>query len=271
MEDHRHHCPRPGRIQAYRSRGGDTTQALYGAAIDLGTTTIVAYLREPRGRQSPWHCLELQPADQCGEDILSRVNYARKGGLARLQELAAESINTAITQASNNAGIDREHIYEVVVAGNTVMTHILMGIDPAYMIAEPYVPVVRRYLTLGSNAGGIGMTATRTPASSSSPRSATSSAGISWQISLLPVWPNMMEISLLIDIGTNFEVVLGNKKTGCSPVPVLPVLPWKAGRYSSGCGPTPGQSRRSHIDLHTLEPSYQTINRVKPGGSVDQD
>ncbi|MDD1681557.1 MAG: ferredoxin, partial [Methanoregula sp.] len=54
----------------------------------------------------------------CGEDILARVNYARKNGLGRLQALAAESINQALTSSSNTAGIDREDIYEVVVAGN---------------------------------------------------------------------------------------------------------------------------------------------------------
>ena len=58
-------------------------------------------------------------------------------------------------QAANNAGIDREDIYEVVVAGNTIMTHILLGIDPAYMIEEPYVPVVRRYLTTAAIRAGL--------------------------------------------------------------------------------------------------------------------
>ncbi len=86
----------------------------------------------------------------CGEDILARVNFARKNGLIKLQALAAESINAALTSASNSAGIDREDIYEVVVAGNTVMTHMLLGIDPAYIIAEPYVPVVQRALSVAA-------------------------------------------------------------------------------------------------------------------------
>ncbi|MDD1656797.1 MAG: 2Fe-2S iron-sulfur cluster-binding protein, partial [Methanomicrobiales archaeon] len=146
----------PGGYRLINVEKGDTSTSLYGAAVDLGTTTVVVYLRSLVDGKVLAVASNYNRQISCGEDILSRVNYARKGGLDRLQQLATESINTALTAAANTAGIDREEIYEIVISGNTVMTHILMGIDPAYMIEEPYVPVVRRYLTASAHRLGIG-------------------------------------------------------------------------------------------------------------------
>ncbi len=145
----------------------------------------------------------------CGEDILSRVNFARKNGLPKLQALAAESINLAITAAANGAGIDREDIYEVVVAGNTIMTHILLGIDPAYMIEEPYVPVVRRYLTTA--APRLGIEVAQDAAVFLFPAVSDFIGGDIIADILASGMGERDEISLLVDIGTNFEVVLGNR------------------------------------------------------------
>jgi len=141
----------PGGYRLIDVEKGDTSGNLYGAAVDLGTTTIVVYVRSLIDGKVVGVASNYNKQISCGEDILSRVNYARKGGLSHLQSLAAESINDALTSAANNAGIDLDDIYEVVVAGNTIMTHILMGINPAYMIEEPYVPVVKRYLTSSSS------------------------------------------------------------------------------------------------------------------------
>ena len=138
----------PGGYRLVDLQENDTSKRIYGAAVDLGSTTVVVYLWDLVSRQSGCLSSNYNKQISCGEDIFARVNFARKNGLAKLQALAAESINTALTAASNTAGIDREDIYEVVVAGNTVMTHMLLGIDPAYIIAEPYVPVVRGHFPL---------------------------------------------------------------------------------------------------------------------------
>ncbi|MDO9035611.1 MAG: 2Fe-2S iron-sulfur cluster-binding protein, partial [Methanoregula sp.] len=130
----------PGGYRLVDLQENNTSKRLYGAAVDLGSTTIVVYLWDLVTGKVAGVASNYNRQISCGEDILARVNFARKNGLLKLQALATESINAAITSASNTAGIDREDIYEVVVAGNTVMTHMLLGIDPAYMIAEPYVP-----------------------------------------------------------------------------------------------------------------------------------
>ena len=132
----------PGGYRLIDLQENDTSQRLYGAAVDLGSTTVVAYLWDLITGKVAAVASNYNRQISCGEDILARVNYAQKNGIEKLRTLAVESINAALTSASNTAGIDREDIYEVVVAGNTVMTHMLLGIDPAYIIKEPYVPVV---------------------------------------------------------------------------------------------------------------------------------
>jgi uncharacterized 2Fe-2S/4Fe-4S cluster protein (DUF4445 family) len=253
----------PGGYRLIDVEKGDTTQALYGAAIDLGTTTIVAYVRSLVDGKVLGVASNYNRQISCGEDILSRVNYARKGGLLRLQELAAESINAAITQAANTAGIDREHIYEVVVAGNTIMTHILMGIDPAYMIEEPYVPVVRRYLTSAATRAGLGVK--ENAGLFVFPAISDFVGGDIVADILASGMAEQDEVSLLIDIGTNFEVVLGTREWMFSCAGAAgPAL--EGGEVLFGMRANPGAIEKVSLDFHTLEPSYHTINRVKPRG-----
>jgi uncharacterized 2Fe-2S/4Fe-4S cluster protein (DUF4445 family) len=253
----------PGGYRLIDVEKGDTAAQLYGAAVDLGTTTIVVYLRSLVNGKVVGVDSNYNRQISCGEDILSRVNYARKGGLPRLQALAAESINIALRGAANSAGIDLDDVYEVVVSGNTIMTHILMGMDPAYMIEEPYVPVVRRYLTASAQRLGI---------------SVNGNAGIF----IFPAVSDFIggdivadilacgmgeseEASLMIDIGTNFEVVLGNREWmfACAGA-AGPAL--EGGEVLFGMRANPGAIERITLDLETLEPEYETINRVKPRG-----
>jgi uncharacterized 2Fe-2S/4Fe-4S cluster protein (DUF4445 family) len=253
----------PGGYRLINVEKGDTATSLYGAAVDLGTTTVVVYLRSLVDGKVMAVSSNYNRQISCGEDILSRVNYARKGGLTRLQQQAAESINTALTTAANAAGIDREDIYEVVISGNTVMTHILMGIDPAYMIEEPYVPVVRRYLTTSAHRLGIGVN----PNAGLFVFPAVSDfIGGDVVADILAVgMAEREEISLLIDIGTNFEVVLGNREWMFSCAGAAgPAL--EGGEVLFGMRANPGAIERISLDLETLDPTYETINRVKPRG-----
>ena len=199
----------------------------------------------------------------CGEDILARVNYAQKNGIEKLQSLAVESINTALTSASNTAGIDREDIYEVVVAGNTVMTHMLLGIDPAYIIKEPYVPVVQRALSVA--AARIGLTCNKNCGLFAFPAVSDFIGGDIIADILACGMGENEEISLLVDIGTNFEVVLGNKEWMFSCAGAAgPAL--EGGEVLFGMRANPGAIEKITIDPVTLDPTFSTINGTKPKG-----
>jgi uncharacterized 2Fe-2S/4Fe-4S cluster protein (DUF4445 family) len=253
----------PGGYRLIHVEKGDTSARLYGAAVDLGTTTIVVYLRSLVDGKVLGVASNYNRQISCGEDILSRVNFARKGGLSKLQALAAESINTALRSAANSAGIDLDDVYEVVVSGNTIMTHILMGMDPAYMIEEPYVPVVRRYLT--ASAQRLGITVHGSAGVFIFPAVSDFIGGDIVADILACGMSEKEEVSLMIDIGTNFEVVLGNRDWmfACAGA-AGPAL--EGGEVLFGMRANPGAIERITLDLDTLMPEYETINRVKPKG-----
>ncbi|MDD1718414.1 MAG: ASKHA domain-containing protein, partial [Methanoregulaceae archaeon] len=253
----------PGGYRLIDLEKGDTARNLYGAAVDLGTTTIVVYIRSLVDGHVVGVASNYNRQISCGEDILSRVNFARKGGLDRLSALSAESINAAITTAANAAGVDREDIYEVVVAGNTIMTHILMGIDPAYMIEEPYVPVVRRYLTTAAQRVGIDVA--EDAGAFIFPAVSDFIGGDIVADILASGMAEQEDISLLIDIGTNFEVVLGNREWMFSCAGAAgPAL--EGGEVLFGMRANPGAIERISIDPGSLEPKFETINGTRPKG-----
>ena len=253
----------PGGYRLVDLQENDTAKSLYGAAVDLGSTTIVVYLWDLVTGKVVSVASNYNRQISCGEDILARVNFARKNGLAKLQTLATESINAAITTASNTAGVDREDIYDVVVAGNTVMTHMLLGIDPAYMIAEPYVPVVRRALSVST--GRIGIACNPHGGLFVFPAVSDFIGGDIIADILACGMSERDEISLLIDIGTNFEVVLGNSEWMFSCAGAAgPAL--EGGEVLFGMRANPGAIEKITIEPSTLNPVYSTINGIKPKG-----
>ncbi|HOB18198.1 MAG TPA: ASKHA domain-containing protein [Candidatus Methanoculleus thermohydrogenotrophicum] len=253
----------PGGYRLLNVDEGDTTDRLYGAAVDLGTTTIVVYIRSLVDGQILATASNYNRQISCGEDILSRVNFARRSGLPQLQQLAAESINEALKSASDAAGIDLEEIFEVVIAGNTVMTHLLLGIDPSYTIAEPYVPVVRRMLSTA--AGRIGIATHRNAGIYTFPAVSNFIGGDIIADILAAGMTDREEVSLLVDIGTNFEAVLGNRDWLLSCAGAAgPAL--EGGEVLFGMRANPGAIERVEIDADTLTPSYTTIGGVRPRG-----
>ena len=253
----------PGGYRLLDLQENDTSTRLYGAAIDLGSTTVVVYLWDLITGKVVAVASNYNRQISCGEDILARVNFARKNGITKLQALAADSINAALTAASNTAGIDRDDIYEVVIAGNTVMTHMLLGIDPAYIIAEPYVPVVRRALSVA--ASRIGITCNPNGGLFAFPAVSDFIGGDIIADILACGMGEREEISLLLDIGTNFEVVLGNKEWMFSCAGAAgPAL--EGGEVLFGMRANPGAIEKISLDPETLTPTYSTINSVKPKG-----
>jgi uncharacterized 2Fe-2S/4Fe-4S cluster protein (DUF4445 family) len=253
----------PGGYRLIDLQENDTSKRLFGAAIDLGSTTVVAYLWDLVSGKVVAVASNYNKQITCGEDILARVNFARKNGLTKLQALATESINAALISAADTAGIDREDIYEVVVAGNTVMTHMLLGIDPAYIIAEPYVPVVQRALSVA--AGRIGITSNQNSGLFVFPAVSDFIGGDIIADILSCGMSEREEISLLIDIGTNFEIVLGNKDWMFSCAGAAgPAL--EGGEVLFGMRANPGAIEKITVDPVTLDPAFCTINNILPRG-----
>ncbi len=132
-------------------------KAALGAAVDIGTTTVVAYLMNLSSGELEATSSTLNPQAVHGADIISRIEYARDepDGLAILQAEVVEAINSLIDSALTDIGASLEQLYEVTVVGNTAMHHLLLGLDPQYLAQAPYIPVVSQPLTVYASDLGI--------------------------------------------------------------------------------------------------------------------
>ena len=190
---------------------GDTSVHAYGMAFDIGTTSIVGTLLHLETGEELAAVGSVNPQTVYGGDLMSRIAYAQfdEKKLTTLRAKVLNAINDFIRQACGSAGVAREHIYKIVVVGNTCMHHIFLGVDVTYVGLAPYAPTVSDGLVV---------------AASELPLKAAPNA----RICLLPIVAGFVgadtmacvlatrideseELRALVDIGTNGEVVMGSK------------------------------------------------------------
>ena len=122
---------------------GSTAGPAYAVAVDIGTTTLAAELLELPSGEELAVASTLNPQTRFGDDVLSRIQKAgTEEGLAELQAVVVEAIDRMIGQLTEAAAIDRRQIYEVALAGNTTMQHLLCRLDPRFLGEVPFVPAV---------------------------------------------------------------------------------------------------------------------------------
>jgi len=189
---------------------GNTIDNLYGAAFDIGTTTIAAYLfKFTDGKRLCVHS-DLNPQRIFGADIISRIKHTidEKDGLQEMHTLIINEINSCINAMCEKANIERTGIYAVTFAGNTTMLHFLLNISASNIASAPFIPAVTSMLNIGAKELGIEINACGIacvlPSVSAYIGADTVGAVLSTGMY------RQEEISLLIDIGTNGEIVLGN-------------------------------------------------------------
>ncbi|MCR4420068.1 MAG: ASKHA domain-containing protein [Clostridia bacterium] len=233
----------------------------YGVAVDVGTTTLAAYLCDLGRGVTVGRKSAMNPQVRYGEDILSRVGYAasRPSGLEEMQNAVVQAVNGLIREMVAEAGISSEEVLDIVLVGNTVMHHILCGLDPRFVGQAPFAPVVKGPLDLRARDLGIeiapGAKAHLLPLEAAF-------VGADNVAVLLAEEPYRQEdeIWLIIDIGTNGEVVLGNRRrllcTSCATGPAL-----EGAQIRFGMRAAPGAIEKVRIDSHTLEVGYKVIGR----------
>jgi uncharacterized 2Fe-2S/4Fe-4S cluster protein (DUF4445 family) len=216
------------------ARAGEPKARACGLACDIGTTTISCSLVDLEGGEVLGSASGFNRQLKCGEDIISRINYAqRPGRLAELRELVLATINDLIDQALAAAGLSADDIFLASVAGNTTMIHLFLGLEPRYIREEPYTPTVSQVpfflaedLNLRLNPGG---------AVSCAPAVGSYVGGdITAGLLATPLLRSGKKVSLFIDAGTNGEVVIGNKDwlvtCACSAGPAFEGTGTKCGR-----------------------------------------
>ena len=197
---------------------GDTTDQLYGVAIDIGTTTVVTALIDVSTGKELATAAMINPQKKFGLDVLTRITYQMEHVEAtkKLQSAIVDGINSLMEELLEKSGIHRKNIYEIVVSGNCTMLHFLLGIEATSIGISPYAPVFLRSKTIPAGDIGIeGAVGARLYAlpSVSAYIGADIVAG-AYVAELHRTKKNL----LFIDIGTNGEIVLskGGSLVSCS-------------------------------------------------------
>ncbi len=189
---------------------GDTTGVSHGVAVDVGTTTVVATLMDLLTGAAVGVASNLNAQAPFGADVISRIARTRmeETAAAELQRTVIQTINGLLAEVYGVAGIGREHVYEMVVAGNATMLHLLLGVDAHPISVAPFVCAFRDPLDLPAAELGIGIHPegrVQLLPSIGAYVGADIVAGI--QATGLTREP---ELRLFVDVGTNGEIVLGN-------------------------------------------------------------
>jgi len=190
---------------------GDTSGRCYGVAIDIGTTTVVAYLMDLSKGTVVTSGAVTNPQQVFGADVISRITHASKGpeSLLQLQEKVIGGLNGIIAQLRQESGVSTEEIYQSVVVGNTTMTHLFLGIDPTFLAPAPFIPVFRQMVEVEARELGLNILGTGNvvvlPSVAGYVGADTVGVMLAAEADRLP------GISLIVDIGTNGEMILTGK------------------------------------------------------------
>lgn len=233
-------------------------ERICGVAVDVGTTTVAGHLCDLGTGEVLASSGMMNPQIRFGEDLMSRISYLQQneGQAPILTASIREALNDLIAQIAAQAEVPQSDIVEVTIVGNPTMHHLVLGIDPTQLGMEPFplvvdkgVTVAARDLDLPINAGGH---AYFLPCIAGHVGADT--AGV-----ILSQAPHISnEMTLVIDVGTNAELVLGSKDRliACSS-PTGPAF--EGAQISSGQRAAPGAIERVRIDHKTLLPRFKVI------------
>ncbi len=255
--------PAPHRL--IKLEPGNTTDHQYGVAIDIGTTTVVGKLVHLKDGSYLSSAARENAQIAFGEDVIARINHAieEEDGLDELRRAVLGTLGEIIDELIEEAGIERADIIAASIAGNTVMEHLFLGVDPSYIRLEPYIPTFCRLAGIRSKEaelpihpdGNIFMLPCR-----------AGFVGGDITADVLACGMHLRdEIALMIDVGTNGEVVLGNREwlmaASCSAGPAF-----EGGEVLHGMRASKGAIERLEIGDEDGSVNYQTIGDAAPRG-----
>ncbi len=244
-------------------RPGNGTASSLGLAIDVGTTTIVVYLVDMQDGSVLAATAGHNRQADCGDDVINRIVCAEKNGVKKLSRMALATINDLIGEALDSAGAKADAIHNVVISGNTTMAHLLLKIEPRYIRRDPYIPTVSDFPIL--KAGEIGLKANPVAAVFIMPGPASYVGGDIVSGVLYTGVHREAAITLFIDVGTNGEIVLGNKEwlmtAACSAGPAF-----EGGGIRWGMRAEEGAIEKVTIDPETFAPHLTTVGDAPPRG-----
>lgn len=254
----------PVRLIELLPGAAEAPAGLYGLAIDIGTTTVTLYLVDLHSGQVIDTAAEYNGQIARGEDVISRVIYAGKNnGLDELASLVRTTINTLIGRLAARNHVRPDQLYKASVVGNTIMLHLFLGIPPASIRLAPYIPAANQPTPWLAGALGLKLH----PLANvdclpgvASYVGADITAGV-----LASGLADSQALTLFIDVGTNGEIVLGNRDwlmtCACSAGPAF-----EGAGVLCGMRATRGAIEEVWINQATREPTYRVIGEGAPRG-----
>jgi len=259
--------PRAGdrrRPRVINIEAGDTRDKHHSLAFDIGTTTVCGQLLDLNRGRVVAESMAYNGQISYGEDVITRIAYCQKtGGLKKLQQAVVATINGIIEELQAQSKVDTERIGHLMVAGNTTMTQILLGLNPQHLRLTPYTPVANFFPPVPASSLGI-------------------KASDHAQIFLFPAVASYVGgdivsgivgagvhqrkvLTFFMDIGTNGEIVIGNSDwmvtASCSAGPAF-----EGGGIKHGIIAAEGAIEDVEINPSNYEPKVGTIGSVKPKG-----
>ncbi|RDY29247.1 DUF4445 domain-containing protein [Romboutsia weinsteinii] len=244
---------------------GNTEDNLYGVAIDIGTTSVVVCLVNLFNKEVIDKASSGNAQIKYGADVINRIIYSSKGdGLETLNKaIIEETINPLLENIYIQNNINKDDVVTLSVAGNTTMTNLFLGVYSDYLRQEPYIPPFLKSPNLmGEN---IGLNVNPSAYVYLAPCVASYVGGdITAGVLSAGIWATEENI-LFVDLGTNGEIVFGNKdymmSCACSAGPAF-----EGGGISCGMRASAGAIEKVNIDKYTLDPSLTIIGDSKPIG-----
>jgi len=232
---------------------------IYGVAFDVGSTTIAGHLIELRTGKVVGSAGLMNPQIRFGEDLMSRVSYVmmNPGGDQEMTLAVREAITAMIGQLAAEAMIDPNEIMDLTFVGNPVMHHLLLGIDPTELGGAPFALATDEPIFLWASELSINVTSPSARAyilPCIAGHVGADAAGV-----VLSETPHLNdEMTLIVDVGTNAEIILGNKhRLLAASSPTGPAF--EGAQISCGQRAAAGAIERVRIDPETLEPRFKVI------------
>ncbi len=232
----------------------------YGLAVDIGTTTVAGYLCDLSSGEVIATDSMMNPQVIYGEDVMSRITYAmtNKNGLESMNRAIIKGLNQIAGRAAAQAGIKRQDIVDMTVVGNTCMHHIFLNIDPQYLGRAPFTPSLHHSLDI--KARDLGLKISPGAYVHVLPIEAGFVGADNVGVLIAEEPYNQDDMVLIIDIGTNGELILGNRdkliSCSCATGPAF-----EGAKIKYGMRAAPGAIERIEIDPDAKEVRFKVISK----------
>ncbi|MGB3593261.1 MAG: ASKHA domain-containing protein [Ornithinimicrobium sp.] len=235
---------------------------IFGVAFDIGSTTLAGHLCDLHTGKVLASAGRMNPQISFGEDLMSRVSYVmmNAGGAARLTAAVRGALAEMVIELTRTAGVEPRDILDVTLVGNPIMHHLVLGLDPTPLGSAPFALATTESVTVPASELDLGV---HPGAQVYIPPCIAGHVGADAAAMVLAEAPHHGDpLTLLVDVGTNAEIVLGNStRLVAASSPTGPAF--EGAQISSGQRAAPGAIERVRIDRDTLEPRIRVIGAAR--------